>query len=104
MKEFPLYDTLIKDVDDKELSVKYKKDLLKNIGKINDKGHELLYVLIKIYSMEHEDEKLEIPYKGKFTSLNDLEFDLENLPNQLKQMINRFINLHLKVMKEEINR
>lgn len=100
MKEFPLYDTMISNIIDKDLTLKQKKELLQNIEKINDKGFELLYMLIKVYSIKEQKSDY-IPFNGKYITNNNIQFDLEELPNKLKQMLFKFVNLHLNVMKDE---
>ena len=43
-----------------------------------------------------------LPYNGKYVN-NDINFDLENFPNSLKQIIFKFLAAHLKKMNEEKN-
>ena len=96
MSNFPLYDNLIKDVKDVDLTAKEKESTIKKIKNINENGNELLYVLIKVYHINNECEHTNytIPYNGKFVK-KDLKFDLEKLPNKLKQIIKNFIDMHV---------
>lgn len=100
MSNFPLYDNLVKDAKDEDLDSKEKKALVKNINKIDENGSELLYVLIKVYHINNECEHASytIPYDGKFVK-KDLKFDLEKIPNKLKQIIQKFVNMHIDSSK-----
>ena len=100
MNEFPLYDTLVKDISDKDITLQQKKDCITKLQSFNSKGYELLYVLIKIHSIKEGYGEI-LPYNGKFLDDKDIEFDIEQFPNKLKQMLYKFILLHNKAMKEE---
>ncbi len=85
-----------------------KESFLKNILKIDEKGQEMIYMIIKYYFLEYDSKSdtnnLEIiPYEGKFVSKN-LRFDFEKFPPPLKSMLHKFITMHLSVMEEEKNR
>lgn len=98
MNNFPLYDTLIKDIKTTDLTLHEKDNLIKNIKKLDDNGFEILYALIRVYHINNEqiDINFSIPYEGKVVK-NDIKFDLEILPNNLKQLIQKFIFIHLKI-------
>lgn len=99
MKDFPLYDTL-QDVVDKDLTLQQKNEFIKKIQTFNDKGFELLYMLIKVHYIKNTDSN-DIPYSGKYISETYIEFNIEEFPNRLKQIIYKFMRLHLKTMNEE---
>lgn len=83
-----------------------KEAFLKNILKVDEKGQEMIYMIIKYYFLEFEGKNLNantIPYEGKFVSKN-LRFDFEKFPLPLKSMLHKFITMHLSVMEEEKNR
>jgi len=98
---FSLYTSLSSDLLEKDLTSTQKTYFLKNIKKMDLTGHELIYALVKVYSREHSEHNSYIlPYKGKFIK-EDLAFDLNNFPNKLKQMLYKFVKIHIKKMKED---
>lgn len=115
MSVFPLYDNLIKDLPKKDLTIKQKNHFIKIIGVIDDNNtKELIYVLIQFYFKNNSldstiDSTLEyeLPYKGKKTvcenknNLYDITWDLLDLPIPLRQIIYKFISLHIKQMEEQ---
>ena len=102
MSNFPLYDSLISDAKNLDLNITEKDDLIKMIKNIDEEGAERIYVLIRMYQLENNEDKstFKIPYGGKYIK-NDLKFDLNDLPNQLKQIIYKFVLMHYKTMEEE---
>ena len=102
MSKFPLYDNLSKDIPDKELTTAQKKSFLKKIGNIDQEGHETMYALIRMYQIENNTgcSGFEIPYRGMISNGN-ITFDINNFPKKLKHMLYRFLDIHLKNMKEE---
>ena len=103
MSNFPLYDTLIAEAQNKDLTTKEKDEFMKLTKNIDVDGSERLYVLIRMYQLENNEDKstFKIPYGGKYVK-TDLKFDLNDLPNQLKQILYKFITMHCKTMEEEI--
>ena len=102
MSKFPLYDNIIKDIPKKDLSTNQKKVFIKRVQKIDSNGHELIYALIRMYQIENSDQETSftLPYNGIYVE-NNINFDLENLPTTLKQMLFKFVEVHLAKMKEE---
>jgi hypothetical protein len=104
MSNFPLYENLINESEDTDLTTKQKDDLIKMIKKIETdiEGIERIYVLIRMYQLEYGEDKntFKIPFGGKYVK-NDLKFDLNELPNKLKQIIYKFVRIHCKTMEEE---
>jgi hypothetical protein len=102
MNQFPLYTSLSIDIQKKDLTIVEKKEFIKNIKKLDQNGHDLIYALIRIFYLDKEDNisGFTLPYGGKFIK-NDLRYDLESLPCKLKQLINKFIFMHIKKMSEE---
>lgn len=102
MTSFPLYDNLIREAEDSELTVKQKDRFMKLIKDIDDTGSELVYALIRLYQLENCEDKstFKLPYSGKFVK-HDIQFNLEKLPLKLQQMLYEFIQIHTKTMKEE---
>jgi hypothetical protein len=99
---FPFYDSMIKDVKNKDLNTKQKDEFINKINKIDENGIELVYALIRIYEMQHEENSgtFKIPYSGKYVEKN-IQFDFEQFPFKLKQILFKFVNIHIKKMEEE---
>lgn len=102
MSNFPLYDRLANDVKNKDLTIKQKDDFVKKIKKIDSNGTELIYALIRVFQLEDSDgiNSFKIPYGGTHNG-SDIIFDLNDLPNKLKQILYKFIKIHHNTMKEE---
>jgi UTP:GlnB (protein PII) uridylyltransferase len=98
MSTFPLYDNLLSEVTSYEdLTTKQKDEFMKVIVSIDDNATELVYALIRVYQLENSDNKntFTLPYDGKYVDENkDIRFDLNELPNQLKQMLYNFLKLY----------
>lgn len=105
MNKFPLYSSLYSDAKSRDLTSEQKTTLVNNISKLDEVGMELVYIIIRIYSIENEklSDHLNLPYSGSNTK-NKLKFDVEKFPNRLKQMLKIFVGKHLTTMKEESER
>ena len=102
MSQFPLYNSLLKDIPKEDLSVIEKRTFIKRVGKIDKNGHELIYSLIRIYQINNNEQStsFNLPYNGTYLE-KDIHFDLELFPIKLKHILFRFASLHLNKMKEE---
>jgi len=102
MSRFPLYDNLSQGIKNRDLTVLQKKDFIVKIKEIDTDGYELIYALIKMYQMETGDANTSftLPYKGIFIDEN-IKFDLNDLPKKLKQILYKFVDIHLDKMSEE---
>ena len=102
MSNFPLYETLCADICNIDLTTKQKDEFMKLVKNIDTDGSERIYVLIRIFQLENSEDKstFKIPYGGKYVK-NDLKFDFNDLPNELKQILYKFIKIHCKTMEEE---
>lgn len=102
MSNFPLYTSLIKDISENDLTTVQKRNFIKKIDEIDKNGQELIYALIKCYQLENNDKNTSftLPYNGLFNE-NNVIFDLDNLPKKLKQLLYKFINIHLTKMNED---
>jgi len=103
MSGYPFYDSFNNKIKDKDLTEKQKEDFQKKIMKIDDNGKELVYAIIRVHDMINNNESslFKMPYYGSFNSDNVLQFDLENFPLKLKQILYKFLKLHLKKMRED---
>jgi len=102
MSNFPLYDDLLKKVREDELTIKEKDEFMKIIKNIDDNGAELIYALIRTYQLENCEDKstFKLPFGGKFVK-DDIKFDLNELPNELKHILYQFVLVHHKTSQEE---
>jgi len=101
MNLFPLYETLKADLPKKDLTLKERKKFLENILEADQEAHELLFVLIKCFYLENEKFKTyEIPYEAEVLK-DKINFDLASFPPSLKQLLYKFLCLHMKRKEEE---
>ena len=102
MSKFPLYDSLLKDIIKKDLTKKQKLLFINRISKIDKNGHELVYALIRMYQVENKEENtnFNLPYNGTFVD-GDINFDLDKFPINLKQILFKFLSVHIDKMNEE---
>jgi hypothetical protein len=76
---------------------------LKNVKNLDEKGQEMIYILIKTFEMENNQvvEAFKLPFEGSGIPPKEIKFDLDNFPENLKKIIFKFLNIHLKNMDEE---
>jgi hypothetical protein len=86
-----------------ELTAEQKEGFVNSIKSLDEIGHELVYVLIRMYERDTTDKISDLPYGCKITS-KDMVFELDSIPLQLKWMIYKFSKLHLAKMTEESER
>lgn len=99
---FPLYETLKKSLPKKDLSELQKTRFINTISKLDNDAQNLVYALIKNYFLEYEKgSTFVIPYKGKLDR-DTIDFSLLDFPNKLRQLLYKFVMLHEKKMKEDI--
>jgi hypothetical protein len=110
---FPLFDLLTEQTQDVPLSQPDLIDFVQNVKKLDKKGFDLLFVIIRIYSIKTSTNNNsvnlnDIPYSGQkmetgeFNNKMDVKFDIRNFPNKLNQMLYHFTKLHLN--KDTIQR
>ena len=102
MSNLPIYEILLKETINEDLSTKEKDEFIKLVKNVDQNGFDILYSLIRIFQLENNEDKstFKIPYGGKFVK-NDLNFNLNDLPCKLKQILYKFLLLHIKAMKKE---
>ncbi len=96
MNNFPLYDNIIKGIKNKDLTAKQKSDLVKRIYEMDENNTNLVYALMRAYSLNDGSKFSLLPYKGERLDSSTIKFDLEKLPNKLKQILYKFSELHDK--------
>lgn len=110
MSSFPLYDNLKNDLPKKDLTIKQKEELINCVLKMDSNAKELIYVLIQQYNSEYNTGKFsdDIPFNAIKKQNSDTECDiswsLTDIPIQLRQLLYKFMLLHIKNKAEEINR
>ena len=110
MSGFPLYDNLISNLPKKDLTVKQKEAMINDISKLDYHGKELVYTLIRYYNKLNDEIVLQLPYKGKSEIEGDEEatsnvtWCLTNLPHPLRQLLYKFITMHIKKLEEDCER
>lgn len=101
MCEFPLYDTLMSEIKDRDLTVTQKTELIKKIENIDKDGSELVYALIKCYYVKNENRiTSNNPYNSTIKE-NNITYDLASFPHKLRQILYKFIQKHTKKLKED---
>lgn len=92
-----------------DITIDEVKDLSNNVRQFDREGYELLFVLIKSYSlMENQDG--EIPYEGQRINENkmsdsndgrvcDINFDVRKFTPLLRKILFEFSKLHLQEME-----
>jgi hypothetical protein len=104
MSTFPLFTSLRKGLLSRDLTAKTKENFIAEVKNIDESGSELIYALVRFYYIEETGTPLPgLPYEGKITDDN-VQFNLDNFPNKLKQLLYKFIQLHVKNMEEEEQR
>ena len=94
-----LFESLKQEHNADVFSADKKETLLKNISLLDEKGCEMLYIIIKYHQLESKPNSIDIlPYESKFVS-KQLRFDIEKLPNDLKFIISKFVASHLEEEK-----
>ena len=102
---FTLYSNILKDSNDKKLTVKEKTKFIKLTEELDDEGKELLYMLIKQHSVICGDTNMfECKIVKTDNNNENLTFDISNLPNILSQVLYNFLILHEKRSLTETNR
>jgi hypothetical protein len=104
MSEFPLYNSLKKGLPKKDLTVKQKEDFLSKVAILDLTGKELVYILICAHhNTSKPDDQYEemFPYGSEQSNSNETEFDFAKFPLDLRQMLYKFVLMHVKKMDEE---
>ena len=98
MSTFPLYETLLRDTVNKDLTNKQKDLLLERIQSLDQSGKELTYALIKSYfeRCEKKDDQgylfgCEIQQVHGFS---EITWDLTKLPTRLRQILFKFTEMN----------
>ena len=97
---FPLYDILLKESTNDDLSLEQKKELTDIIPSIDNKGHQNIFTIIRMHGLKTNSGNIfDIPYDGK-KIVRDIKFNVDKLPNVVKQMLYRFVKIHIEKTNE----
>jgi len=99
--QFPLYTTLNAHIPTKDLTIAQKHDFIRKVASMDSEAHDLIFALIKCYFLEHNStDTFSIPYNGQLAK-DRIDFNLMELPNQLRQLLYRFVTIHGKKLAED---
>lgn len=100
---FPLYSTLITNLPKRELTLVQKNEFINTITTLDTDTNELIVALIKCYYLDKDKgDVLRIPYKGEYTKETEtVSFNLSDFPQELKQLLYKFIKMHNKRIIED---
>ena len=81
-----------------------KLNIIQIIPKLDQKGHDLLFFIIRMYhNQQSQDITFSIPYQSTTNSSTkeDIEFDLNIFPLHLQHMIYLFTRMHYDYISYE---
>lgn len=99
----PLFNNLKSSVSQIDLTISQKEEFIKIVKQLDDLGHEIMYILIRMFEKDITGQMAELPFESKI-STKELKLDIENLPIPLRWMLLKFSKLHLEKMEEETAR
>lgn len=99
ISSFPLYNNLLVELTNTDLTIKQKEELIHNINSIDNDGMERVYLLVWMYSIDNPNTVI-IPECLNGT----IEFNLNELPARLNQLLYKFIDIHKKTCEEDNKR
>ena len=100
---FPLYDTLYNQVRQSntmhpEITQSQKQLIISFIDSSQEHIHELIYVLIRMYQLQHSDTQLfTLPYGAKQIK-KGLKFNINKFPHTLTHIIHQFVITHTNTL------
>ena len=99
-----VYETFLKGVVSKELSVHKKEEFLKMVKNLDEEGIKTFLLLIKFHELKiNPTTSTLIPYEGTNTE-DEITFDLEKIPTLLQNVLYKFMELHIKNKQVEKER
>lgn len=110
MNSFPLYNQIVNNVPTIDLTQAERDFFSENIKNMDELGKELLFVLIYQFFSENKKKGKNntVPYKGKKEIVNNeltnFTWCLQDLPITLRQMLLKFMKMHIITMEEERSR
>jgi hypothetical protein len=81
-----------------------KAYLLSTIPKLDEKGHETIFFLIRMHHLHQVREiTFDIPYES-MAHTDQVTFDLDKFPTQLQHMLYMFVQMHFEYLAYEAAR
>ena len=90
---FPLLHSLSGQINDEEVTLEEKKNMIKSIKAFDKHKQELVYGLIKSHFIESGQHSVGLPYEGQEMKTGP-RFDLEKCPSQLLKILRKFVELN----------
>jgi hypothetical protein len=79
--------------------------IVNTIPRLDQKGHELLFFIIRYYHAQQTKEvNFALPYHSESTNPDNVKFDLDEFPPQLQHMIHMFVRMHYEYINYEEER
>ena len=117
LSNFPLYDHLYEkvmkmieeDEHNRDIQMKEVDELLKGARLMSQTALQCLFMLVRIHSLRHSEDKLfDVPYEGKKINVSredenkcDVKFDIREFPPLLRKILLEFVRLNNKNQVEE---
>ena len=99
-----LYQSLFENTKNltSELTDAQLDKILEIIPKLDQKGQELLFFLIRFFhNQQTKDVSFQLPYQSKQLEENKFEFNLKVFPAQLQNMVHMFVRMHYEYIYSE---
>ena len=94
MDSLPIYETILNNIDDKDITHEDKLTLAENINNNKD-THELVFVIIRYYQIKNSSNITNLPYSSKYLKTkNGYKFDIDFLPTKLIKILSKFFEIH----------
>lgn len=102
----PLYDTLNKDLESKDLNMNQKKELSDKLNVIDENGRDIVYTLVRYHhktsdSKKRDDTLFNCSKKENKNGLYDISWTVNDFPIKLRRILYKFVNLHFESKKED---
>lgn len=102
---FPLYSDIICKCEGKKVTIKRKKNILKEIEELDHHTKELIYILIFSHSLKENSEDLfKCTRKINHDNTVDLTWNLNEVPYEICEMLEIFLEKEKKSKIEKIKR
>lgn len=99
---FPLFQMIFNNFQEERQdtvvpSVALRSRVCKSIKEMDDYNMELVYAIIRCYHLQIDQRPIfENPYQMKKIKAFHFRFDIDNLPDDLVLILNRFIDMYEK--------
>lgn len=95
MTDFPLYQMLASKTEASSTLSETQKDMfIDEFKHFSTEQHELIYVLIRQYQLEHNQDIYHLPYSSKKFK-RGIRIDFDKLPSILQCILFEFLLLHI---------